>query len=69
MANLKRKNLKKLATPVAAIVGMAAAAFFGLDETAVNDAVEGLIYSVLTVLGVFGVFANNDKGGDNGDEK
>ncbi|MFZ4454353.1 hypothetical protein [Salibacterium aidingense] len=64
---MKRKNLKKLAAPVAAIVGMAAAAFFGLDETAVNDAVEGLIYAVLTVLGVFGVIANNDE--DNEDSE
>ncbi|RSL29053.1 hypothetical protein D7Z54_33270 [Salibacterium salarium] len=55
---MKRKDIKKLAAPVAVIVAAASASFFGADEATVRDAVETII---IAGAGLAAAFMNPDK--------
>lgn len=61
---MKNKNLKKMIVPLVSVVALGIGAYAGLSADEVSTletSLSALATAVITILGVFGVVANNDK--------
>lgn len=62
---MKKKRVIKMITPMASVIALGVGAYFGMENvTEVENALVAIGTGVVTILGAFGIWANNDKSND-----
>ena len=56
---MKKKNLKKMAIPFAALAGLLVKEFAGVEIQ--KEIIEQVVVGIIVILAAFGIISNNDK--------